>query len=57
MKSRSSRPGRPTVAQEIRDLISQMSESNPLWGAPRIHGELMKLGVEIGQAVGCSSSS
>jgi hypothetical protein len=37
------------VAVEIRRLIREMSISNPLWGAPRIHGELLKLGIEIGQ--------
>ena len=36
--------------REIRDLIGQMSEANRLWGAPRIHGELLKLGIEISQA-------
>jgi putative transposase len=40
------RPGRPTVPLDIRALIHTMSEANPLWGAPRIHGELLKLGVE-----------
>jgi len=35
--------GRPTVAPEIRKLIREMSIANPLWGAPRIHGELLKL--------------
>jgi hypothetical protein len=40
---------RPTVALEIRRLIRKMSIANPLWGAPRIHGELLKLGIEIGQ--------
>ena len=39
--------GRPAVLQEIRDLIRMMSRNNPLWGAPRIHGELLKLGIEI----------
>ncbi|MCV0387833.1 hypothetical protein [Nitrobacter sp.] len=34
---------------EIRRLIREMSLANPLWGAPRIHGELLKLGIEIGQ--------
>ena len=47
-KSRS-RPGRPAVLAEIRQLIRQMSVANPLWGAPRIHGELLKLGIDIGQ--------
>ena len=44
------RVGRPTVPIEIRTLIRAMSAANPLWGAPRIHGELLKLGIEIGQA-------
>jgi hypothetical protein len=43
------RSGRPKVALEIRQLIRDMSLVNPLWGAPRIHGELLKLGVDIGQ--------
>ena len=43
------RCGRPTVPLEIRRLIREMSNANPLWGAPRIHGELLKLGIEIGQ--------
>jgi hypothetical protein len=41
--------GRPTVPSEIRVLICQMSIANPLWGAPGICGELLKLGIEIGQ--------
>src|SRR3954449_3900075 len=41
--------GRPTVSLEIRRLIREMSIANPLWGAPRIHGELLKLGIDIGQ--------
>jgi putative transposase len=44
------RVGRPTVPHEIRTLIRTMSAANPLWGAPRIHGELLKLGMEISQA-------
>jgi transposase InsO family protein len=43
------RGGRPTVPLEIRRLIREMSIVNPLWGAPRIHGELLKLGIDIGQ--------
>ena len=43
------RGGRSTVPLEIRKLIREMSIANPLWGAPRIHGELLKLGVDIGQ--------
>jgi transposase InsO family protein len=38
------------VEREIRDLIREMSSANPLWGAPRIQGELLKLGIEISQA-------
>jgi putative transposase len=49
-KSRGIGPGRPAVTQELRTLIRRMSEANPLWGAPRIHGELQKLGLEISQA-------
>jgi len=45
-----SRSGRPSVEREVRDLIRQMNAANPLWGAPRIHGELLKLGIEISQA-------
>src|SRR5213592_2886690 len=43
------RAGRPSVAPEIRRLIQEMSLANPLWGAPRIHGELLKLGIDVGQ--------
>src|ERR1700730_10083394 len=45
-----SRSGRPSVDREVRDLIRQMNTANPLWGAPRIHGELLKLGIEVSQA-------
>ena len=48
-KSRS-RAGRPAVSAEIRELIREMSRANCLWGAPRIHGELLKLGIEIAQS-------
>src|SRR5437762_13617643 len=48
-KSRA-RPGRPRVDRELRALIRRMSEENPLWGAPRIHGELLKLGFEVAQS-------
>jgi hypothetical protein len=43
------RGGRPSTPAEIRDLIREMSIANPLWGAPRIHGELLKLGIDVGQ--------
>ena len=49
-KSRRRRPGRPDTTQEIRDLIRKMCAANATWGAPRIHGELQKLGVEVSQA-------
>jgi hypothetical protein len=48
-KSRS-RGGRPKVPMEIRRLIRDMSLANWLWGAPRIHGELLKLGIEVAQS-------
>ena len=43
------RGGRPTTPWDIRRLIREMSIANPLWGAPRIHDELLKLGVDVGQ--------
>ena len=49
-KSRRRRPGRPGVAPEVRKLIREMCRANPLWGAPRVHGELVKLGISISQA-------
>ena len=48
-KSRT-RGGRPKVPVEIRQLIREMSLANRLWGAPRIHGELLKLGIEVAQS-------
>jgi hypothetical protein len=44
------RLGRPTVPADIRTLIRTMAEANPRWGAPRIHGELLKLGIGVSQA-------
>ena len=49
-KSRNGDPGRPTIDLQVRKLIRRMSQTNPLWGAPRIHGELLKLGIELSQA-------
>jgi hypothetical protein len=43
------RGGRPRTPAEIRQLIREMSVANQLWGAPRIHGELLKLGTDVGQ--------
>src|SRR5256885_10551952 len=48
-KSHRGRPGRPTVASELANLIRTMALANPLWGAPRIHGELLKLGLDVSQ--------
>jgi putative transposase len=49
-KSRPRWPGRSKVPVDVRNLIRQMSQTNPLWGAPRIHGELLKLGITVSQA-------
>ena len=50
--SQSNGPGRPRVYLEIRKLVRTMAGANPIWGAPRIHGELLKLGFEISGAHG-----
>ena len=42
--------GRPEVSEEVGDLVRKMSKANPFWGAPRIHGELLKIGIEVSQA-------
>ena len=42
--------GRPSIPVDIKKLLRRMNRENPLWGAPRIHGELLKLGIEISQA-------
>ena len=42
--------GRPAIPVDIRDLVRTISRDNPLWGAPRIHGELLKLGIDIAQS-------
>lgn len=42
--------GRPRIPCEVRALVQQMSQQNPLWGAPRIHGDLQKLGFAVSQA-------
>jgi len=48
-KSRRGRVGRPRVGAELADLVRTMALANPLWGAPRIHGELLKLGFDVSQ--------
>lgn len=50
MEAPRTRRGRPKIAPEIRDLIRRMGLENPLWGAPKIHGELLKLGIEVAQS-------
>jgi putative transposase len=49
-KVRRGQPGRPLILRGVRDLIRKMCRENPSWGAPRIHGELLKLGIDIGQS-------
>jgi hypothetical protein len=41
--------GRPPVDAEIRALVTRIATANPLWGAPRIHGELLKIGIEVAE--------
>jgi transposase InsO family protein len=48
-KGRCGQRGRPSVPPEVRELIRRLNRENPLWGAPRIHGELLKLGIDIGE--------
>jgi putative transposase len=48
-RSRHQLVGRPKVAEEVRNLIRRMQRENPMWGAPRIHGELLLLGFEISE--------
>ena len=49
-KSRKRRRGRPAIDPEVRALIRKVSMANSLWGAPRVHGELRKLGIDVSQA-------
>jgi hypothetical protein len=44
------RPGRPKIDPDLRDLIRKVSKENPLWRAPRLHGELLKLGFELAES-------
>jgi putative transposase len=43
-------PGRPAISQDVQALIRKMSQANPLWGAPRIVGELRKLGIDVAKS-------
>jgi hypothetical protein len=49
-KIRHDHPGRPHISKHTRDLIRTMSSMSVLWGAPRIHSELMKLGLHVSEA-------
>ena len=49
-KVRHGQPGRPVISREIRDLIGKMCRENPGWGAPPIHGELLKLRIDVGES-------
>jgi hypothetical protein len=44
------KPGRPRISDEIRELIRKVSGANPLWGTPRIVGELGKLGIKVAKS-------
>jgi putative transposase len=48
--SQSGTPGRPAIAQEVRELIQDMWQANPTWGSPRIVGELRKVGIEVAKS-------
>jgi hypothetical protein len=54
--NRDPRGGRPSTPADIRRLIREMSIANPLWGALRIHGELLKLGIDAGQTTKSQST-
>ena len=43
-------PGRPAISQDVQGLIRKMSQANPMWGAPRIVGELRKLGIDVAKS-------
>jgi putative transposase len=48
-RSRGRPDGRPRIGRQVRTLVRQMATANPLWGAPRIHGELRTLGVDVSE--------
>ncbi len=49
LRSRPKRLGRPRIDADVRILIRRMGEKNPIWGAPRVHGELLKLGFNLSE--------
>src|SRR5207244_4186258 len=49
-KVRHGQPGRPVISREVRELVRKMCRENPTCGAPRIHGELLKLGIDVGES-------
>ena len=55
-KIRGGNLGRPVVPQQIRNLIRTLSRENPLWDAPRIHSEPLKLGLDVGETSVCAAS-
>lgn len=55
--SQSGQPGRPMISKEVRDLIQDMWRSNPTWGAPRIVGELHKIGIDVAKSTAEKSAS
>ena len=48
--SQSNKPGRPALSKEVRELIQDMWRANPMWGSPRIVGELRKLGITVAKS-------
>ena len=49
-RSRSGTPGRPAIPREVRDLIRRITSANPLWGAPRVAGELRKIRIDLAKS-------
>ena len=52
IRSRPKSAGRPLINAEVRAFMRRMAEENPGWGAPRIHGELLKLGLDVSERTG-----